>query len=257
MTVRKGRKKQRRPATGVLGAKAQSIALLWAEQEKPSRGPKPGLSIARIASAAIAIADAEGLAAVSMQRVADGFGLTTMALYRYVASKSDLVDLMFDAGMGKAPVLDHVKGGWRGKLTHWAREMSDLIHRHPWCLEVLNRLRVMGPNELGWLEAAVGALAGTGLNGTQMFDAIFAVVGHVRVAALYSVEPPDGSLTSAEWNAALEDIVQKHAVAYPALAAAIESGAVDAADTDGLAFGLARILDGIDALIAGRTTKRK
>lgn len=84
------------------GAKA-SFALLWGEQEPPSRGPKPSLTAGRIAEAAIRIADKEGLDAASLARVAKEFGVTAMALYRYVPGKAELLDLMVDLAIGPRP----------------------------------------------------------------------------------------------------------------------------------------------------------
>ena len=74
----------------------RSVELLWGQPERPNRGPKPGLSVERIVRVAIEIADAEGLPAVSMQRVASEFGFTTMSLYRYVPGKNELIDLMIE-----------------------------------------------------------------------------------------------------------------------------------------------------------------
>src|SRR5689334_22149881 len=82
------------------GERARTADLLWGPRERPSRGPKPGLTRDGIVRAAIGVADAEGLAAVSMQRVAAEVGFTTMALYRYVPGKNELVALMVDSAVG-------------------------------------------------------------------------------------------------------------------------------------------------------------
>src|SRR6266496_4469960 len=106
---------------GAMATKVSSAELLWGQRERPSRGPKPGLSLDGIVRAAIKIADAEGLDAVSMQRVAAEFGFATMSLYRYVPGKSELIDLMIDTAIGPPPDLSVIPGGWRPKLTVWAR----------------------------------------------------------------------------------------------------------------------------------------
>ncbi|MBK3547134.1 TetR/AcrR family transcriptional regulator, partial [Streptomyces sp. MBT60] len=93
------------PATGS-GDIARSLELLWGTGERPSRGPKPGLTLDRIVTAAVAVADAEGLAAVSMRRLSTELGTGTMSLYRYVPGKSELLDLMFDRVLGE-PFADH------------------------------------------------------------------------------------------------------------------------------------------------------
>src|SRR6266540_3558611 len=93
--------KDRRP-----GERAGSIELLWGLRTPPSRGPKP----------AIEIADADGVAAVSMQRVASRLGFTKMALYRYVADKAELLAIMIETAAGEPPDLGSIPGGWRPKL---------------------------------------------------------------------------------------------------------------------------------------------
>ena len=78
------------------GDVSRSLELLWGLGERPSRGPKPGLTLDRIVTAAVAVADAEGLGALSMRRVATDLGVGTMSLYRYVPGKAELLDLMLD-----------------------------------------------------------------------------------------------------------------------------------------------------------------
>src|SRR5438105_13318066 len=117
---------------GAFGDLTASVELLWGPGKRPSRGPKPGLSLERIVLAAIAIADAEGLSAVSMQRVAAECGFTTMSLYRYVPSKNELLDLMIDTAVGQPPKLHEIPGGWRPKLAEWAWQTWSGFHQHPW-----------------------------------------------------------------------------------------------------------------------------
>ena len=96
-----------------------SVKALWGERELPSRGPKPALSAEQIARAAIAVADAEGLDAVSMQRIAREVNVTTMALYRYFSSKEELIDRMIDSAGGPLPPRISGTPGWRRRLTEW------------------------------------------------------------------------------------------------------------------------------------------
>ena len=115
---------------GGRGDPVRSMELLWGVGPAPrSRGPKQGLSVERIVQAGIEIADAEGLAALSMRRVADKLGVGTMSLYTYIPSKAELVDVMFDRAIGAAehPV---VEGGWREKLTAVAWSAWELYQRH-------------------------------------------------------------------------------------------------------------------------------
>jgi AcrR family transcriptional regulator len=235
-------------------AHADRVLLLWGDREPPTRGPKPGLSLSRIAQVAIKIADAEGLEAVSMKRVAASLGFTTMALYRYVPGKAELVHLMLDIALGPPPALEAMAGGWREKLHEWARRISVVIRKHPWSLVVLNRLRLMGPNETGWVEAAVRALGHTGLSAAEMLDAVYALIGHVRITAQYSSGQfrGGGGVSLESWGKKTCDILRRHCDAYPALHRAAEAGAFDMSHS-GLDFGLERILDGIGVYIATRS----
>lgn len=248
MTVNK---RPRRPSgSRVLADCAGSVALLWSEREPPSRGPKPALSVEAIARAAIAIADAEGLATVSMQRVAREFGVTPMALYRYVPGKAELVDLMIDTGLAGPPA--PLDGDWRARLTAWARLLFAAFRRHPWALAATGSLRVMGPNELAWMEAALRALADTGLSPAEAHQAFLAVVGHVRILAQFSLAAGTGPrhLTRDQWAAATRELLRDHADRFPALAAAL---AAEPGPDDPLESGLATVLDGVAARIARRS----
>jgi hypothetical protein len=102
------------------GDPGRTMALLWGTQKRPGRGPKPGLSVERIVRAAIEVADAEGLAALSMRRLADRLGVSTMSLYTYVPSKAELIDVMLDVVLGEAvKPNDAAGGGERG--SSWSR----------------------------------------------------------------------------------------------------------------------------------------
>ena len=83
------------------GDPRRSLDLLWGDAPRPSRGPKPGLDVATIVAAAIALADADGLDGLSMRRVAERLGVGTMSLYTYVPSKAELLDLMLDTVYGE------------------------------------------------------------------------------------------------------------------------------------------------------------
>src|SRR6185437_14930229 len=118
----------------------------WAQRPRPTRGPKPALTLDQIAEAGIAIADAEGLAAVSMQRVAADLGYTKMALYRYVPGKAELVAAMLERYMGEPPELPAT--GWRAALTAWAEALLARFEGHAWSLEATTGRRAVGPHEV-------------------------------------------------------------------------------------------------------------
>jgi AcrR family transcriptional regulator len=238
-----------------VGGLARSVEVLWGEPERPSRGPKPGLTVSRIVAAAITIADTDGIAAVSMQRVAGEFGFTTMSLYRYVPGKSELIDLMIDTAVGDPPDLGAIPGGWRPRLAAWARLTWNCFVAHPWLLPAaLNR--IMGPNQVAWLESAVAALAETRLTGDELVSSVLVVNGWVRSMAPFAGDPTKTGAGPAEWGEALLNQIGLHGDRFPALTAAIAAGAFGPSQADDLEFGLQRVLDGIQTYVDSRSARR-
>ncbi|WP_327364811.1 TetR/AcrR family transcriptional regulator [Streptomyces sp. NBC_01296] len=226
---------------------AVSLALLWGEQGQPRRGPKPSLSVERIVDSALGIADAQGLDALSMQGVAAHLGVTTMALYRYVPGKTELLDLMVDAAFGPAPDLAGVPGGWRPQLDAWARACWEQYRRRPWMVAATGmRRQLMGPRQLGWLDSALAALAGTGLSFAQQHDVFLLVIGHIRNLAQQRTD--DDAEGREEWDRLTVQVLERHGGRFPALTAAVAGGAFAPHGDDPLDFGLERILDGVAAL---------
>ncbi|MFB9833701.1 TetR/AcrR family transcriptional regulator [Actinoallomurus acaciae] len=231
-----------------MAAETAATKLLWRQRATAKRGPKPTLSLDAIAAAAIEIADADGLAAVTMQRVAERLGVTKMALYRYVPGKVELVALMIDLGAGEPPALAEIAGGWRPKLDTWARRMLDRFSAHPWALEAIVGARAIGPNELGWLEQATAALTGTGLTGSQMLDVAATLAGHVRMIAQQAVAVSTDT-PEREMSDTMGALLAGREDRFPALAVALsDPGGKDQA----LDFGLRCILDGVELLVNRR-----
>jgi AcrR family transcriptional regulator len=237
------------------GEQADTVELLWGPRPQPTRGPKPALSIERIAQAAIEVADADGLGAVSMQRIADELGFTKMALYRYVPGKAALIALMVDTAAREPPVLDSRSGGWQAQLDHWARRLLAVLQRHPWLLDATVGPRIMGPNELRWLEHAVAALDGTGLDGSERIDAVVVILGHVRTIAQQSrtaTDPPQHH-PEEQLDTIIAELLRTHGDRYPAVTAAMASATGQGSQDRALGFGLERIFDGLGVLIAQRS----
>ncbi|MCB5908031.1 TetR/AcrR family transcriptional regulator C-terminal domain-containing protein [Streptomyces sp. SF28] len=239
----------------MFGDQAGSAALLWGERGRPSRGPKPALSLERITRTAIALADLGGLGAVSMQRVAGELDFTKMSLYRYVPGKTELVALMIDTAMGEPPAVAP-DAAWRPALRTWAGELSAVFRRHPWLLEAAVGPRVMGPHELGWTECALAALARTGLSGSEQLDTVVLVTGHVRgiaqITASMGVGSARGTHPEQVLSAALNELLVGRSDRFPALTSAVAAGAAECGRDQALEFGLERILDGLESLIARR-----
>lgn len=137
----------------------RTVAVAWGVAAFPQRGPKRELSHEAIVEAAIEIADAEGLEAVTMQRVAATFGFTTMALYRYIASKDELQRLMLDAALQAADVAAIPHDDWRIGLEAWAELLASCYRRHPWVLQLgVDADLLIMPNNMAFVDAGLRAL---------------------------------------------------------------------------------------------------
>ena len=139
------------------------LDLLWGRRGPGRRGPRRGLSVEDIVAAAIRVADAEGLDAVSMARVASELGFTTMSLYRYVASKDELLQLMWNGSAQGAEDLKLQGDGWRSRLRSWAIVQREMLDRHPWITQMPMATPPLAPNSLAFVERGLEALDGTGL----------------------------------------------------------------------------------------------
>jgi AcrR family transcriptional regulator len=244
----------------------RSLELLWGGGKRPGRRARPALSLHRIVEAAIELADAEGLGALSMQRLAERLGFSTMALYRYVPGKAELIDVMVDAACGEPPELGWADGGWREKLELWARESYGLFVRHPWMLQVVTSRRLMGPNELAWFDSGLSAVTGIGLTGEEMIEVLILVNAYVRGLAQalvdVAVAERDTGVSERRWYSAYEPLLKRfdREERYPALRDILEEGAFDESDEgsgpdDAVEFGLQRVLDGIESFVLARATQ--
>ncbi|HEV7648886.1 MAG TPA: TetR/AcrR family transcriptional regulator [Actinophytocola sp.] len=249
---------------GGRGDPARSMALLWRSATPPARGrgPRPGLTVDGIVAAATDLADAEGLAALSMRRVADRLGVGTMSLYTYVPSKAELVDVMYDAACGEVSPAP-AAGGWRAQLEATARASWDLYRRHPWMLQVMAMARPpLGPNSIAGYDRDLRAVDGIGLTDLEMDSVVTVVSVYVQGAARAAVEAAgsarDTGMTDDEWWSEYGPLLEKvfdpsrFPVAARVGAAAGEAYQAAYDPEHGFEFGLARVLDGIEVLIRSR-----
>ncbi|MEV1003925.1 TetR/AcrR family transcriptional regulator C-terminal domain-containing protein [Nonomuraea sp. NPDC050202] len=140
-----------------------SIWMLPERQERSGPGRRPGYSREQITRAAVLIADAEGVEAATMRRIAGELGTGAMSLYRYVPRRDDLLDLMIDLAMSDVELPDAPSGDWRADLALLARQTRAAGLRHPWLITLLTSRPTLGPQLLRVHEFALGALDGTGL----------------------------------------------------------------------------------------------
>src|SRR5689334_14080679 len=143
-----------------------------------ARGRPPAHTRDQVVDAAIGIADTEGLAAVTMRRIAQDIGAGAMSLYTYVPDKDRLVDLMVDrvGGTRTPPVLT---GDWRTDLLAVAASQRSLMLTHPWLPAALPNRRLTGRNMLAYLEEGLAALEPTGLAGSVKLEIVALVTGLV------------------------------------------------------------------------------
>jgi AcrR family transcriptional regulator len=227
--------------------------LLWNPPSARARGPKRSLTLAQIAATTVQIADAEGLRAVSMERVAATLDVTKMALYRYVPGKESLLAIAVEQAVEEAPRAAEVPPGWRPGLDAWARQLRAVWQHHPWLPTATVGDRTMGPREVAWIECALGILADTGLSAAERLDAVLVLCGHVRnstASAAAGTQP--WTLTSTH-RTILNMHMQHHGDAYPHLLgtlAAVRNGPHAAATGDrGWELGLRLLLDGLQTAI--------
>ncbi|RSM87904.1 TetR/AcrR family transcriptional regulator [Kibdelosporangium aridum] len=167
-------------------ASGDDSALIWTRAQPGTRRPK--FTRDQIASTALAIADTEGFAAVSMRRVASELGAGTMTLYYYVRTKDELIALMDDAIMGEVLIpADEFPAHWYDALTAVAQRTWDVLMRHPWALQSLQNAPA-GPNAMRHFEQSLAALAGTGLDPAAKFALIATVDDYVHGNVLRAAE---------------------------------------------------------------------
>lgn len=240
------------------GDPERSTELLWGTREPGGRRPRPGLSLERIVRAAIDLADAEGVAALSMRRIAERLGFTTMSLYRHVPGKAELLDLMRDALAGELARPDGSAGGWRAGLEAWAREGWSLYRRHPWLVQMGGTRHVPGPNAVANYERALRLVSGTGLRPAEIAAVVGLLGGFVESAARQVAETARTEqrtgVTDEEWWGARGSLFDRLGP-YPTIAYVWESGGYDEPE-DPFEFGLQRVLDGIGTLVQLRDGTR-
>ncbi|WP_030490240.1 TetR/AcrR family transcriptional regulator [Micromonospora chokoriensis] len=166
------------PASG--GPDRQPI---WNRPERGSRGPAPAHSRDAIVVAAIALADTEGLAAVSMRAVAGALGTGAGSLYRYLSSRDDLLDLMTDRAVGELRPYPQAEGTWLDTMVLLGRRQLALFGAHPWLLDVIHRPSGIGPETLAWFDNCIRILEPVRCPVAAKFEAIAMMTGVVSLFA--------------------------------------------------------------------------
>ena len=245
------------------------LDLLWGRRGQGKRGPRPGLSADAIVDAAIRLADAEGLEGVSMARVAAELGFTTMSLYRHVASKEELLQLMWNASALSSDNVTFEGGSWRPRLRMWAEVQREVVDRHPWITQMPMAAPPVSPKSMQFVELGLATLDGTGLPDTAKLGIIGllssytlseARMAHDAIRAAKEQAARDQSVagggeSAPRWtfDALLRELVDEktyprlYRIAWTSPGGAEGDGA--AAEYQQFMFGIDCILDGVQALI--------
>lgn len=240
---------------------------LW-DLHRRAKGASPrGLDLDRILAAAIAIADEQGIAELSMATIARNLGYSTMALYRHVPSKADLLQIMVDTAIGPPPADIHDHGGWREQLIAWSMAIAAAYRRHQWVFDVPIAGPPVMPNAVRWMEACLVILQQTGLAADEQVGLLTSITSYLRGNEQLLAEfMRHGAWEQEELGHAPETYGQMLArlvprgelpmlegiVATGVFDADIGASMIDDHETD-LRFGLDRFLDGIQMLIERRS----
>lgn len=223
--------------------------VIWSRPERAGRGPRPAYTRADIAAAAVRLADAGGLDAVSMRHVAAELGCGTMSLYNYVPRKEDLHELMVDAVSGEHELWEP-SGDWRADMLRVGHQSRDLMRRHTWLPRLMSGVYGFSPNVLRYLEHCLGCLDpleasyGTKMELIAMVNAVVTVYVSNELAVAERTR-------SLPWSEEQETAVriaylgsQIATGAYPRLAASFteDAGPIDLEAVFERALG--RVLDG-------------
>jgi AcrR family transcriptional regulator len=219
---------------------------IWTRPERSSRGPVPEHSRAELTAAAIALADSAGLGAVTMRSVAAAIETGPASLYRYVATRGELLELMADQARGELAYDGMRSGEPTVRLLALAREGRALYLRHPWLLDI-PAAPIPGPNAIAFIEHALAALAGTNLSGPAKLETIGLFSGAVRLLAQTEIEQQQAGQDAAQWQSELTAYLSQIAAGgeHPHLAAVLaDAPSADAArpQDDWFERAMARIL---------------
>lgn len=230
------------------------VQLLWDPALfAPARGPKPKTNLTEVIQAGITIADAEGLAALSMRKVAADLGVGVMSLYTYVPGREELIEVMIDLVYADHALPDPA-AGWRTRIDSWARESWRIYGAHPWLFDFNSARLPIGPHVLDAEESLYAALAAAGFAGGQ----IVALANQVRWQLLGAARSLIGDLaeerhtgvsTEAYWDSRASFWVTYFDYArFPTMAAIHEAGGFEDPSWWSFEQTLDRLLDGIEQL---------
>ena len=249
------------------GDPIKTLQLMWGRAEAPKRGPKAKVAVADLVRAAVRLADAEGIDAVSTRRVAEAVGISPMSFYTHIPDKAVLLDLMLDAVAGPAAGEEpadeaqiFAPADWRANVAFVAREFRAFYLRHPWVLQVATHRPVLGPNTMRAYDYFLAAFDGLGLSEVEMDLSVTMVANYVHgavrdVARARMVKELTG-MSDDQWWYTIQPFLET--IDYSPYPVASRIGPVvgelyGLGDPDrAFEFGLERLLDGLAVMIEGK-----
>ena len=251
------------------GSGEGSAERLWALYLRDATEAARGLNLESIVEAAIAIADAKGIADLSMGTIARDLGYSTMALYRHVPNKADLLEMMVDTAVGPPPADIHEHAGWREQLIAWSMAIAASYRRHQWVFDVPIAGPPVMPNSVRWMESGLTVLQQTGLAADELVGLLTTITSYLRGNEQLLAEIMRHGARLVEENGAepetygrmLARLIPKGEL--PVLESIVASGVLDtdigvsmiAEHELDLRFGLDLFLDGIEKLIERRVAE--
>jgi AcrR family transcriptional regulator len=230
---------------------------VWVREPASDPGPQLQLTRERVVSAAVRMADAEGVATLSMRRLAADLGVATMSLYRHVPSKDDLLDLMLDAVAAEIELPTRPSGDWRADLRQVAGQFRGAFRRHPWVLTTPASLPSFGPNTLRLIDFGYSVFTRLGLDidaAAELYGTVQSyITGFTQASLAEESARRNSGLSDEEWRSAVAPYVRKLVSGgqYPTLSRQITEGGSREPDRS-FEFGLERVLDGIAVYLDGR-----
>jgi AcrR family transcriptional regulator len=205
---------------------------------------RSGLTIEAILSAALNIADREGIAGLTFRKLGEALGTSAMALYRHVESREELLLLTFDFALGRPPERDRTPG-WQAGLEEWAGDLYERYASHPALIEIPIRGLPVTPNHAAWIERLLVVSQRSGLDAPQRLEIGLLLDGHVRnIAGLGHSITADAEAESRRATAMLGLMSEDE---LPELRAVLTAGALQHGRPPGIEFGIRTIVNGVEA----------
>ena len=237
---------------------AKSLQLLWKGLPESEKGPKPKLTLEKIVQAGVALADAEGLEALSMRRLGRSLDVGTMSLYRYVPSKTELLNLMLDSVVGPSQQrLSMVGGDWRDFLNVTVHESRRLYLDHPWALQANWSRPVLGPQSVADLELFMTGMKDLPLSDREKMDMATVLdsyaQGTVRQELMWINAASESGMTDAEyWGYHIPTLEQEMTSGRFPMMAALDEDTFNSSWEQTFEYGLQLLLDGLQARLQRR-----